>query len=322
MESESTHNWREIVVPETAAGMRVDRFLALRFADRSRNWIARGIRRGQVTDHTDRALRASATLKGGERLRLRLDGIAPTEPPPPFPEILHEDERVVVVNKPSGLLCHPAGAQFTWALIGLAKARWPSHRVDLVHRLDKDTSGVLVLTKDLDANRAIKAHFQAGEAEKIYDAFCRGKVSWAQQELRGPIGLADGPIRIQMAVTPDGLAAHTSVERVALHPTRDMTWVRCRLHTGRTHQIRVHLHHAGHSLVGDLMYGLPPEIWLSLWEQGPSPELYEAAGAARQALHASAVTFDHPDGGRITVTAPLPEDMRSWWDSPAPEPSV
>ena len=85
------------------------------------------------------------------------------------------------------------------------------------------------------------------------------------------------------------------------------------MHTGRTHQIRVHLHHAGHSLVGDIMYGLPPEIWLSYWENGPSERVLQAAGAPRQALHAAKICFEHPNGESLAITSPIPEDMRRIW---------
>src|SRR5690606_12610152 len=145
------HTFREIVVPEAAAGMRLDRFLAARFRDRSRSWLARGIRAGEVRDAADRPLRASARLREGQVVRLYVDGIAPTGDRPPLPPVLHQDDRVVVFDKPPGLLAHPVGTQFAWGLINLAREAWPGEELHLVHRLDRDTSGCIVLARDADA---------------------------------------------------------------------------------------------------------------------------------------------------------------------------
>ncbi|MFT4621465.1 MAG: 23S rRNA pseudouridine1911/1915/1917 synthase [Myxococcota bacterium] len=294
--------------------MRLDRFLSRRFADRSRTWFARGIRDGQVRDAADRPLRSSTRVRAGDWLRLYLPGIAPDGPPPPHPAVLHEDARVIVIDKPAGLLAHPAGTDFTWSVIGLAKERWAGETIDLVHRLDRDTSGVLVLTRDAEANRVLKAALKAGEVHKEYEALARGSVEWDTRSLTGPIGSAGGVIRIQMAVCDDGLAARTDVTVLGRQPS--MTHVRCVLHTGRTHQIRVHMHHAGHSLVGDRMYGVAPEVFLRTLDHGPDAQVVEAAGAPRHALHAARIRFRHPDGHTVQVEAPTPADMGRWWQHP------
>lgn len=307
--------YRELEVPASAAGMRLDRFLALRFRDRSRSWLAQGIRSGLVCSQEGAPLRTSARLRGGELLRLYLPGIAPGEGPPPMPPVLYEDDRVVVVDKPAGLLAHPVGTDFAWALINLARQRYLGEPIDLVHRLDRDTSGVIVLARDPDANRSLKEAMKQGRVYKEYDALCRGIIPWERQVLTGSIGPAGGVIRIQMAVRDDGLSARTDVEVVARNPV--MSWVRCVLHTGRTHQIRVHLHHAGFSLVGDRLYGRPPDVFLRSLELGnDAPEIVEAAGAPRHALHARLVRFPHPSGGDIEVEAPLASDLRRWWEDP------
>jgi len=309
---------RRLDVPGAAAGMRLDRFLARRFADRSRSWLARGVRAGLVTDADGRALRPSSLLRGGEVLLVYLPGIAPSSEPPPMPPILHEDERLAVLDKPAGLLAHPAGTDFTWAVVGLARAQWPDHRVDLVHRLDRDTSGVLVVGKDLAATAFLKEAFKRGRAIKHYEAFCKGLIGWDRAVLDGPIGSADGVIRIQMAVDPTGLPARTDVEVLARQEEPiPLTRVRCRLHTGRTHQIRVHLAHAGHPILGDRMYGVAPEVFLRAWEQGVDRWVVAQAGAPRQALHAVGVRLPHPNGEELEVTAPLPPDMVRWWSRPA-----
>jgi 23S rRNA pseudouridine1911/1915/1917 synthase len=204
--------------------------------------------------------------------------------------------------------------------VGLARSRWPDPaHVDLAHRLDRDTSGCLVLTKDVAANAFLKAAFKHGEADKEYAAFVRGHLDWDHLIVDAPIAEANGPIRIQRAVREDGLPARTEVWVVdrTTTPGPPMTRVRIRLYTGRTHQIRVHLAHVAGGLVGDRMYGVPAEVFLNYWEQGDIDDAgIEAAGAPRHALHAARVAFPHPDGGTIEVTAPLAADMVRWWADP------
>lgn len=309
------HPYREIVVPDAGAGMRLDRFLALRFRDRSRSWLSKGIRAGEVRDDADRPLRPSARLKAGQVLRLYLEGIAPTGARPPLPPVLYRDDRLVVFDKPPGLLAHPVGTRFAWGLINLAREAWPDEALHLVHRLDRDTSGCIVLARDADAARHLKEAIRRGELHKEYEALCVGEIPWEEARLEGPIGPAGGIVRIQMAVRPDGLPARTDVRVLRRRP--GATWVRCRLHTGRTHQIRVHLHHAGHPLLGDRLYGPPAEVFLRSLEIGNDhPEIVESAGAPRHALHASRVILPHPQGGTVDVVAPPPADLLRWWEHP------
>jgi 23S rRNA pseudouridine1911/1915/1917 synthase len=311
-------DYREIMISEGATGMRLDRWLSMRFTDRSRSSFARSIREGLVRTPSGAVLHCSHRVVSGEVLHLFVPGIAPARSAPPFPEILFEDASLVAVDKPAGLLAHPSGNTFTWALISLAKRRYPGERVDLLHRLDRDTSGVIVLTRDLDTNRRLKRAVAAGELHKEYEAIVKGVIPWDEQHLVGPIGPAQGPIRVQMAVREDGLPARTDVtvlERGAAH-----TRVRCVLHTGRTHQIRVHLAHAGFPLLGDRLYGVPPEVFLSTLEPaGPAGDdpVIQASGAPRHALHARRIVLPHPEGETLHIEAPLPEDMRRWWQEPS-----
>jgi 23S rRNA-/tRNA-specific pseudouridylate synthase len=139
--------YRELEVPPFGDGMRLDRFLAVYFHDRSRSWMNRGVREGLVRGPDERPLRPACRVRAGDTLRLYLPEIAPSAGAPPFPDVLYEDDRVIAIDKPAGLLTHPAGTRFAWAVISMAKQRWGSERVDLVHRLDRDTSGVLVLAR-------------------------------------------------------------------------------------------------------------------------------------------------------------------------------
>jgi 23S rRNA pseudouridine1911/1915/1917 synthase len=306
--------YREVQVNPGATGMRLDRWLALRFADRSRSAFSAAIRRGEVRSPDGRVLDAAHRVRGGDLLHLYVPGIAPGTEPPPFPPVLYEDEDLVAVDKPAGLLAHPAGSNFVYAVISLAKRRYPQDRVDLVHRLDRDTSGVLVLTRNLETNRRLKEAVAGGEVHKEYQALVKGVIPWDHRSLDGPIGPADGPIRVQMAVRPDGLSARTDVTVLERGPT--LTRVRCLLHTGRTHQIRVHLAHAGFPLVGDRLYGVDPEIFLRIRESGVDDQVIAAAGAPRHALHAHRVIVPRRDGSALELVAPIPEDLDRWWTRP------
>jgi 23S rRNA pseudouridine1911/1915/1917 synthase len=228
---------------------------------------------------------------------------------------LHEDERLLVVNKPAGLLTHPAGTNFVWSLIGLLKARAPGEHVNLVHRIDRDTSGVLLVAKDLEADRFLKEKFFTGEVNKAYDALVRSPVAWDEKVVDAPIGAKGEVVRICRAVRDDGLEAKTSFSVLGRNET--LTHLRCQIHTGRTHQIRVHLEHLGLPIVGDRLYGVPAEVFLRAYDHGVDAFVMEQAGAPRQALHARRLRVEHPDGGLLDVEAPMPSDMSGWWSDPS-----
>ncbi len=316
-EGEDIPPFRTVVVPLTAAGLRLDRFLALRFKQQSRTGMARGIKEGRVTLADGRVLRSSTLVRGGEELQVALAEIAPSTAPPPFPPILYEDDQVVALNKPPAMMVHPSGSRWVWALIGLAKTRWAPLRVDLVHRLDKDTSGVLLLSKSLEANAWLKRCFREDRPKKEYHAIVKGLPRWDRLEIREPLGREGADIRIKMAVRSDGVHAHTDVDVLERNVAAGLTRVRCRIHTGRTHQIRVHLAHVGFPLLGDLLYGVPNTVFHRYLDEGASNEVIALTGAPRHALHAARLTFPHPDGRELTVEAPWPDDLRSWWEDPS-----
>ena len=306
---------RKIPVPNQAEGMRLDRFLARRFVDRSRAWFLKGIQKGEVCDDLGRPLRASTRVKAGQILHLFLPGIAPDGPPPEMPPVVYEDDHILVIDKPPGLLAHPTGTSFAWSVIGLAREAWPGQDLDLVHRLDRDTSGCIVLSRDIETNRFLKRKFIEGDVEKHYIALVRGEVPWSEKILEDPIGPKGGIIRIQMGVRTDGLAARTDV--TLLERRASLSKVTCRIHTGRTHQIRVHLDAAGFPVLGDRMYGVPPEVFLRTLDHGADEQVILAAGAPRQALHAARISFPHPDGHTVHVEATTPKDMARWWAHPS-----
>jgi 23S rRNA pseudouridine1911/1915/1917 synthase len=294
-------------LPPQAAGRRLDQALADAWPEYSRSRLKRWIDEGWLRVD-GRVPKPRERVAGGERVLLDApveDAVAPAAEPIPL-AIAWEDDDVLVVNKPAGLVVHPgagnpAGTLQNALLAHDARlARLP--RAGIVHRLDKDTTGLLIVARNEPARAALTESLAARDVHREYQAVCVGVMTAG--------GTVDAPIdrhpvrRQRMAVRSDGREAVTHYR--VLERFRRHTLVRALLETGRTHQIRLHLAHAGYPLVGDPVYGgrlvLP---------KGATPR----AGAAlrafrRQALHAAALEFPHPsDGRRIRVTAPLPADM-------------
>jgi 23S rRNA pseudouridine1911/1915/1917 synthase len=311
--------FRRIVVSEESAGVRADKWLSLRFSRMSRTEAARHLKQGLVTSEW-RPIKGSSPLQAGEPLRITIPGYAPHGAPPPLPTVLFEDARVLAVDKPAGLLAHPAGDLFVWAVVGLAKAARPDDKIDLVHRLDRDTSGVMVLTKDHDANVILKERFKARARDlcKEYLAVVKGTVGWDERVVDAPITeRSDSRVRLRRGVVEGGASARTTFT-VMKRMSTGLSLVRCRLHTGRTHQIRVHLEHVGHPLVGDRLYGHPDEVFLSWLDDGETDAVRARVGFPRHCLHAWRLRLPHPDGGTVDLEAPLPADMQSLVDGATP----
>lgn len=312
---------RELVINERAAGMRADQFLSARFRSLSRTAATRAIKQGLVSSNT-RPLKPSSTLHHGEVLAVRIPGYAPSTPPPPMPEVVFEDDLLIVVNKPPRLLVHPAGDQWEWAVVGLVRDGRPGAHIDLAHRLDRDTSGILVLTKDAHTNAFLKHQFRTrGEhLAKMYLAVVRGCPAWEHQEVRAAIGVAEhSEIGLRRCVREDGLAAWTTVSVVERWPERALSLVTCRIHTGRTHQIRVHLEHLGLPILGDKMYGHDDRLFLDYLRKGATPSVRQRARFPRQCLHAWRMRLPHPSGSVIELEAPPPPDLRSLMDGAVPD---
>jgi 23S rRNA pseudouridine1911/1915/1917 synthase len=209
------------------------------------------------------------------------------------------------------MLAHPAGLTFTYGLVGIARAARPNHRVDLAHRLDRETSGINVLTKDKAANAFLKNAFFEKTPKKTYKAIVHGCPAWDEKEVDGPIGRAVGSrIRIRRAVNhTEGLPAVTTIK--VLQRLGPLCLVQAAPHTGRTHQIRVHLEHIGLPIVGDKMYGQPDDVFIHYLDHGEDERVRSATNFPRHALHAAHITIPHPDGGSVSIEAPLLDDMES-----------
>ncbi len=299
---------RLVVAPEQE-GLRLDRFVAEARREWSRSQIARWIRDGLVT-RNGAAAKPGALLRAGDVVEVSPPAAAPsTLTPQAIPlDVLYEDDYLIVVNKPPGLVIHPAAGNPDGTLVNALLAHCHDlsgvggvERPGIVHRLDKDTSGVLVAAKSDAAHRALALAFRWRTTDKRYLAVVYGAMSARE-------GVVDRPIarhpseRKRMAVVPGGRPARTLwTLREALGGT---SLVECRPVTGRTHQIRVHLAHIGHAVVGDPVYA--GRQW-----RGLEPQAAAACRAfPRQALHAWRLTIVHPGSGQpMTFEAPLPEDM-------------
>jgi 23S rRNA pseudouridine1911/1915/1917 synthase len=289
------------------AGLRLDQALARLFPAHSRSRLQRWIEAGQV-----RVDGACATQRlrvvGGEQVGLFIPDaplLALGAEAIPL-AVVHEDEALIVINKPAGLVVHPAAGHASGTLVNALIAHAPElaalPRAGLVHRLDKDTSGLLVVARTLTAHTQLVRALAARDIEREYDAIACG-VFTAGGTVDAPLG-RHARDRLRQAVTQGGRSAVTHYrvqERFRAH-----AWLRVRLETGRTHQIRVHLAHIHHPLIGDPLYGrralLPPRA---------TPELCAALqNFRRQALHATRLALQHPLTGRTCEWhAPLPDDL-------------
>lgn len=299
--------WRIIDLDRGDHGLRIDRVLLrhLRYEKGvSRNRIQKWIDAGDVLINGTTPPRAAWRVKPGDDLKVRLEGVPTRRLPQPEPielDILYEDDDLLAVNKPPGMVVHPsyknASGTLMNGLLNYAR-RWPAGSAPaLLGRLDKLTSGLVIVTKRSAVFSALQRAMAARRIDKDYLAIVRGKPSPA----RGTINLAldrDPWDRRRITVTDrGGQPSVTRYERVAA--SNGYAIVRCRLITGRTHQIRVHLSAKGWPIVGDAVYGPP--------RGGPSP----AVEFSRQALHSWRVAFTHPTANHdLEIEAPLPADMK------------
>ncbi|MGS2723778.1 23S rRNA pseudouridine(1911/1915/1917) synthase RluD [Porticoccus sp. GXU_MW_L64] len=291
------------------SGKRLDQVAAELFADYSRSrikqWIDEGALQvnGEVRKPKDR-------LVGGEQLTLQ----ASVEPagewqPEPMPlNIAYEDDHLLVINKPANLVVHPAAGNYTGTLLNGLLHHCPSlenvPRAGIVHRLDKDTTGLMVVAKTLAAHHDLVRQLQARSVKREYEAVVQGTMTGGGT-VEAPIGRHPRS-RVKMAVVAHGGKEAITHYRL-IQKYRDHTHIRLGLETGRTHQIRVHMAHIGHPLVGDATYAGRMKL-----PKGASGELLELLrqGFKRQALHAASLALVHPHSDEIMEwDAPLPADF-------------
>ncbi|MFT0728479.1 RluA family pseudouridine synthase [Synechococcus sp. F70.1] len=294
---------RRVTVTEKQQGLRLDRGLAEQLPDLSRSRLQQLIRQGQVWLNGQPCLDKDRPLQAGDQIEVRIPPATPTSlQPEPIPlDILYEDEDLLVINKPRGLVVHPAPGHASGTLVHALLAHG-SHlsgingelRPGIVHRLDKDTTGALVIAKHDQAHQHLQAQIQAKTARRIYLGVVFGRPAQSQGTISAPIGRH--PVdRQKMAVLPPGQGRAAVTHWQVLERLGNYTLMQFELETGRTHQIRVHAAHLHLPIVGDPLYTRSKTSPVKL---------------SGQALHAWKLSFVHPRTGQpLQFTAPLPEEF-------------
>ncbi|WP_286804136.1 MULTISPECIES: 23S rRNA pseudouridine(1911/1915/1917) synthase RluD [unclassified Marinimicrobium] len=297
-------------VPPDMAGMRFDQVASGLFPEFSRARLQSWIKDGQLT-LDGRIAKPKERLLGGETLRLEaeLEAQGEWEPEAIDLNIVYEDDDLLVINKPAGLVVHPAAGNHTGTLLNALLHHCPAlegvPRAGIVHRLDKDTTGLMVVAKTLSAHTDLVEQLQERIVSREYEAVAIGTMTGGGT-VDAPIGRHPRQRKLMAVLERGGKRAVTHyrlLERFAAH-----THIRVKLETGRTHQIRVHMAHIRHPLVGDATYAGRFKI-----PKGASDELiHELKSFPRQALHAARLGLEHPGTGEYREwTAPLPEDFQS-----------
>ncbi len=292
-----------ITADASADGSRLDAFLAGLMDDTSRSRIQLLIKEGGVLLN-GKAESPSRKLRAGDEIVYSLDALRNDILPENMNlDVLHEDRDIIVLNKPAGLVVHPDPHTRNGTLVNALLAHCNDEyqlmmdddaRPGIVHRLDKDTSGVLVVAKNPAACSRLKEDFKEHKVRKIYLAVVSGCLSERSGEIRLPIG-RHPRIKTRMAVVDEGGKEAWTEYRVAAE-RENVSVVKVRLHTGRTHQIRVHFSHIGHPVLGDAVYG--------------GGRMNCGMKVQRQMLHAWRLAFNHPASGKkMLFTAPLPVDF-------------
>jgi 23S rRNA pseudouridine1911/1915/1917 synthase len=297
------------IVPPELGHKRFDQAAAQLFPDYSRSRIQQWIKDGQLTANGQQ-LKPKDKLVGGETLEINatLEASEQWVAEPVDLDVVYEDDDIIVLNKPAGLVVHPGAGNGSGTVLNGLLYRYPElaavPRAGIVHRIDKDTTGLMVVARTLQAQTALSAQLQDRSMGREYWAMCMGVMTGG--------GTVDEPIdrhtkhRTKMAVAPEGMGREAITHYRVEQRYRNHTLVRCKLETGRTHQIRVHLSHIGYPLVGDPLYAGRSRL-----PKGVSMEVMNSLkGFKRQALHAGYLELIHPKTQElVSWEAELPEDF-------------
>lgn len=313
---------REFVVPAEESGGRLDVFLARHMPDWSRSQVQRLIRAGLVTVGPRAARKAGESVEAGARIGVRAELQELRAVPEDLPlAVVYEDDDLLVVNKPAGMVVHAgagvkSGTMVNALLYYLGRAGRLSTvggglRPGIVHRLDKTTSGLVIVAKNDFAHRVLAAQFKARAIQKTYALLVHGRVASDRGEIVAAVGR--DPVR-RVRMKAGGLRGREALTRFrVLRRFRHFTLLEAQPHTGRTHQLRVHFASLKHPVVGDTLYGAPGKLRIG----GQVQEILE-----RNFLHAAAIEFQHPRSGqRVSFEAPLPDELRHFLDRLAAEDS-
>jgi 23S rRNA pseudouridine1911/1915/1917 synthase len=328
----------DLTVEARAHGWRLDHYLVRLYPNYSRGLFQKAIEQQAVLVN-GLPVKVSRRLRVNDLLSVRLPA-QPDEslPPEDIPlSIVYEDNSLVVINKAAGMITHPGRGNYRGTLAGALQFHFDTLsdmagklRPGIVHRLDRDTSGLLVVAKDNQVHHRLSGQFERREVSKEYRAITWGVIARDSDTIETHVCVNSKQREKMMTCEPHGNSRHAVTNYEVLERFYDFTYVRLRPHTGRTHQLRVHLKHLGHPIVADDLYGGRPTLELAylqsrlkyedvakLRRRGDATDVASSETLiARQALHAFRLEFDHPaTGQRMQFEAPLPVDMQQTLDA-------
>ena len=306
---------RDIVVPAECSGWRLDHFLKRRIGRMSRTKIQTIIGE-QISFPDGRPARASSSVRAGEIIVLRRP--APVEPEVPRRfDILYEDDSVMVIDKPAGLPMHTTAKFWRNTLVALLRELYPDQQMEIAHRIDRETSGVLLIARNRTAASFLTRAFARRAVDKTYLALVKGQPPDTGR-IDLPLRLLDTRTRIMMGAAGAGEPSLPAVTTFSvIRRLRAHALCEAKPMTGRQHQIRVHLASLGHPIVGDKLYGASEALFMRACEEGVTDELLACFdGLPRHALHAHRLSFPHPVTKQtVTVESPLPADITAYIDA-------
>jgi 23S rRNA pseudouridine1911/1915/1917 synthase len=315
----------DLLVMVKSEGMRLDQYVQLHLgADFSRSEVQRAIESGGVTLNGKPVLKPAYKVRKNDRLHIEMPEPTHEIPvPEDIPlDILYQDDWLAIVNKPHDMVVHPAKGNWSGTLVNALQWHFRDHlstgggalRAGIVHRLDKDTSGVILVAKDDLTHRDLSMQFESRKVFKEYVAVTAGELDRDSDYIEGAMKMHPHD-RLRMIVSTDPDAKHALSYYEVLERFRGFTLVKVQPRTGRTHQIRVHLQHVGSPVLADKLYGGRDQFKLSEVEPGLQPGQDEVL-IGRQALHAFRLRFKHPRTEQwIEAEAPLPHDIRRVLDA-------
>jgi len=311
---------RVLRVPPELAGMRLDRFVQTQLRATSRTRTQRIVELGAFTSD-GAALRKNHRVRTEERIILWRE--AWDEPHTDVElAVIYEDAELLAINKPPNVAVHPTARHNRSTVTSLLAAQRPKDRLTLLHRIDRETSGVLLLARTRAADRSVKVQFEERrDVLKRYLAIAWGCPDWQRRTCELPLELdptSHTRVKMRIAAPGEGLEAATTFERLEVRRRGGRTYAmfRCTLHTGRQHQIRLHLAAMGMPIVGDKLYGPDETIHQRAADRVLTDEDLAVLELERHALHAAELELDHPeDARRIRIEAPLLPDMATFWES-------